>query len=161
MENEEDFGDDTDLQSFEPDTEKLYYVDDKLSIETENGLKTMKISQWLQEDPVTFDRLRKKINLKITNEIFNILVSKLRANHPEYFRDALGLNTRIRMKGYDYPVKANIPYKDRPLEFYKWWCSNPCMVSMTLAEKIRLFDSVRKENKDALLKEHRKLIDKA
>ena len=48
----------------------------------------MRISEWLHEDPKTLDITRRKHNVKINREIFDILVSKLRTNHPEYFRDA-------------------------------------------------------------------------
>lgn len=56
-----------------------------LTLETETGEQTMTISKWLSSDPVTFDKIRRKLDLKIDSEVFEILVSKLRANHAEYF----------------------------------------------------------------------------
>jgi hypothetical protein len=80
-------------------------------------------SQWLSEDPVAFDKVRKEFKLKLDSKIFDILISKLKAYHFEYFRDSLGLNMRIDFKGYDFPVKANILFTDKPVEYYKWWCT--------------------------------------
>jgi ATP-dependent DNA helicase RecQ len=131
-----------------------------LTIENENGKRTLRISQWLHEDPITFDKIRRKYNIRINKEIFSILVSKLRANHPIYFRDALGLNVRIEFKGYDHPIKAIIPYDCNPVEFYKWWCANQNLINMTFSEKIMLFDRVLLEEPDSLKKEHRKMIEK-
>lgn len=131
-----------------------------MTIENENGIRTLRISQWLHEDPVTFDKIRRKYNIKINKEIFNILISKLRANHPSYFRNALGLNVRIEFKGYDQPIKAIIPYDYNPVEFYKWWCENQDLINMTFTEKIILFDRVLLEEPASLKKEHRKIIEK-
>lgn len=118
----------------------------------------MRIKEWINKDPVSFDKTRRGHNLKVTKEIFDVLVSKLRLNHSEYFKDALGLNTRIEFKGYDRPVKAIIPYKDKPVEFYKWWCFNQDFVNMTFEERIKLFDKVYNEKPNELKKEHKNLI---
>lgn len=131
-----------------------------MTIENDDGIRTLRISQWLNEDPITFDKIRRKYNIKINKEIFNILVSKLRANHPLYFRDALGLNVRIEFKGYAQPIKAVIPYNCNPVEFYKWWCENQDLINMTFTEKIILFDRVLLEEPDLLKREHRKMIKK-
>ena len=131
-----------------------------LTIENENGIKTLRISEWLTKDPISFDKKRKEHNLKVSKEIFDILVSKLRANHPEYFKDALGLKIRIEFKGYDSDVQAIVPYLSKPVEFYKWWCLNKDLVNMTFAEKIILFDKVLMEDQNALTKEHMNLIKK-
>jgi hypothetical protein len=131
-----------------------------LTIENEDRKRTLRISQWLNEDPVTFDKIRRKYNIKISKEIFNILVSKLRANHPLYFRDSLGLNVRVEFKGYAQPIKAVIPYNCNPVEFYKWWCENQDLINMTFTEKIILFDRVLLEEPELLKREHRKMIHK-
>jgi ATP-dependent DNA helicase RecQ len=130
-----------------------------LTIENENGIKTMRISEWLHEDPVAFDKIRREHNIKVNHEIFCILVSKLKANHSKYFRDALGLNARIKFKGYDGQVKAIVPYTDNPVEFYKWWCLNQDLINMTFAEKIKLFDKVLMEDQNALKREHKHQIN--
>lgn len=160
MEEKSDFEETSEVYSSRPNAEQRYNMDNLLTIDNENGARTLRVSQWLIDDPVAFDKTRKEHHLKINPEVFNILVSKLRANHPEYFKEALGLNVRIRFKGYDIPVKAIVPYKDHPVEFYKWWCANQDLVNISLAEKIRLFDNVWKQNQNTLKSEHKKMIHK-
>ena len=101
-----------------------------------------------------------EFNFKIDSSVFDILVSRLRADHFEYFKNSLGLSFKINFKGYEYPVKASIPYKDDPVEFYKWWCNNTDQVSMKFQEKIILFDKVFFINPKLLKLEHKKLINK-
>src|SRR5699024_5136524 len=99
------------IHIFHPDPETFYKLDVLLTLETEAGQQTMKISKWLVHDPVAFDKIRRQLNLKVDNEVFKILTSKLNANHYEYFKNSLGLNILIDFKGYDKLVKALIPYK--------------------------------------------------
>ncbi len=148
------------IHIFLPNSESFYNSSNLLTIENELGPKTMKITEWLTHDPVAFDQVRKKYKLKIDSKIFEILVSKLKADHFEYFKDSLGLNMRIDFKGFDFPVKANIPYTDKPVEFYKWWCDNKDQVNMTFREKLVLFDNVYKLKPNLLKAEHRKTINK-
>jgi hypothetical protein len=67
---------------------------------------------------------------------------------------------RIDFKGFDFPVKAHIPYTDKPVEFYKWWCDNKDQVNMTFQEKLILFDKVYNLKPNLLKAEHRKTINK-
>ena len=67
---------------------------------------------------------------------------------------------RIDFKGFDFPVKASIPYTDKPVEFYKWWCDNKEQVTMTFQEKLILFDKVYNLKPNLLKAEHRKTINK-
>lgn len=120
----------------------------------------MRVSDWLREDPVSFDIIRKTKSLKINKEVFDLLISKLRVYYTEYFRNALGLKTKIEFKGYDKHVQASIPYWEKPIEFYKWWSSNPNNVNLTLEEKIKLFDRVFNKNPTILKIEHKRLIKK-
>lgn len=148
------------IHIFHPNSESFYNSSSLLTIENEIGIRTMKISEWLVEDPVSFHRIFQKHKLKIDGKIFEILVSKLKANHFEHFRDSLGLNMRIDFKGYDTQVKACVPYADKPVDFYKWWCNNNDQVTMKFQEKIILFDKVLKQNPKVLKTEHRKFIKK-
>ncbi|UTA66983.1 hypothetical protein [Emticicia sp. 21SJ11W-3] len=120
----------------------------------------MRVSEWLIKDPVLFDRVRKGTPLKVNKEVFNLLISKLRVYHQEYFRHALGLKTRIEFSGYDKPVQAAVPYATQPIEFYKWWSLNQDIVNLTLKEKIELFYKVFKKRPSILKEEHRRLITK-
>jgi ATP-dependent DNA helicase RecQ len=148
------------IHIFLPNSETFYNSSNLLTIENEKGPKTMKISDWLIDDPVALDKVRKEFKLKIAPKIFEILVSKLKADHFEYFKNSLGLNLRIEFKGYNFPVKANILYKDKPVEFYKWWCDNKDQVTMTFKEKLILFDTVYNLKPNLLKTEHRKIINK-
>ncbi len=148
------------IHIFLPNPESFYNSANLLTIENELGPKTMKISEWLTADPVALDKVRKEFKLKIDSKMFEILVSKLKEYHFEYFKNSLGLNIRIEFKGFDFPVKANIPYTDKPVEFYKWWCDNKEQVTMTFKEKLILFDKVYNLKPNFLKAEHRKTINK-
>lgn len=145
---------------FHPNSELFYNSTSLLTIENEQGIRTMEISKWLVEDPVSFHTIFLKHKLKIDRKSFDIMISKLRSNHFEYFRDSLGLNMRIDFKGYDKQVKASVPYTDKPVEFYKWWCDNNDQVKMNFREKLILFDKVFMQKSNILKAEHRKMINK-
>ncbi len=143
-----------------PDSNRTYFLTDLMIIQTETGLKTMSISRWLTEDPVSFDKFRRAKNVRVNTDVFAILISKLRAFHPQYFAEALGLKTRIKFTGYDYPVQALVPYSNKPVEFYKWWYANQDLINMTLKEKILLFQNVFNAKPAVLKKEHKRIINK-
>ena len=148
------------IHIFLPNSESFYNGSNLLTIENEQGPKTMKISEWLTDDPVALDKIRKEFKLRIDSKIFEILVSKLKTYHFEYFKNSLRLNIRIDFKGFDFPVKASIPYTDKPVDFYKWWCDNKEQVTMTFQEKLILFDKVYNLKPNLLKAEHRKTINK-
>lgn len=148
------------IHIFLPNSESYYISSSLLTIENEEETRTMKISEWLVENPVAFDKVRKEHKLKIDSKIFDILVSKLKEYHFEYFKNSLGLNIRIDFKGFDFPVKANVIFTDMPVEFYKWWCVNEDKVTMTFKEKLILFDKVYNLKPNLLKAEHRKKINK-
>lgn len=147
------------IHIFPPNQERKYGEKDLLTIENKNEPRTMTVSKWLMDDPVSFDKVRRNNKLRVYPEVFEVLVSKLRANHPEYFANALGLKTRIDFPGYERPVQASVPYKDKPVKFYEWWCENQQAVNMKLEEKITLFDKVLKEKPRALKKEHKRRLN--
>lgn len=152
-----DKADNENLNYFLPNPNVWYTQSTLLTIETDKGKVTHKISEWLKKNPVLLDQVRTKHNLKFSNEVFRIMVSKVRQN-TSYFTESRGLNVRIEFKGYPGLVQASLPYKDKPVEFYKWWCKNEDKVYMTIAEKIQLFIRVKALKPDALLKVHEKLI---
>lgn len=152
--------DDCSINIFHPSPEKWYSEKDLITLNTNSGLRTMKVSKWLTEDPVSFDITRRRQSLKVSKEVFELLISKLKANHPQYFRNALGLKARIEFKGYDTPVQAIVPFSAQPVEFYKWWIENADHVRLSLKEKIQLFDKVFMESPTTLKPEHKKIIKK-
>ena len=154
-----DIDDDEGLNYFLPNPDVWYDQDSMLTIVTQKGKVTRKISEWLAKDPILLDEIRNKNNLKFRSDVFNILVSKVRQNK-SYFTETRGLKVRIEFKGYPGLVQASIPYKDKPLEFYKWWCKNEDKVHLSTAEQIQLFLRVKALKPDALLKKHEKMISK-
>ncbi len=142
-----------------PSSEIFYNLDSMLTIEDDNISKTMKVSKWLSTDVIKLDKTRIKHNLRFDNEVFDILVSKLK-KFPEYLKDTLGLNYKIEFKNYKGFIKASIPYKDNPIEFYKWWIENSNGIKMTFKEKIVLYDRIYFLDKTILKAEHKQKIGK-
>lgn len=151
---------DSNIHIFQPIPDRFYNFNDMLTIENDGLIRTMKVTEWLSEDPVTFDKIRRTKNMKIHKDVFYILVSKIKAHFPDYAKNVLGLKKRISFKGYDTQVPALIPYSNQPIEFYKWWCANEIEVTLSLVEKIKLFEIVFMNKPSLLSCEHRRLIDK-
>lgn len=120
----------------------------------------MKVSRWLTEDVVLFHQTYKKLDLKIDKEVFKLMVSKLKANHFDYFKKSLGLNMRIEFKGYDGLVKALVPYQNDPIKFYKWWIKNSDQVHLSFKNKIELLNKINLNKPEVLTSEHKRLINK-
>jgi ATP-dependent DNA helicase RecQ len=146
---------------FYPDSETYYFLENPLTITDEGGIRTKKVYEWLSDDPLAFDIVRKATPFRVNKDVFDILISRLNAHHPEYVKKVLGLKIKIEFKGFTKHVHAKVPYDTRPIEFYKWWCSNLENVIMTLEEKIRLFNRVYLLKPTVLKYEHKKLINKA
>lgn len=154
-ENEfEEIHDDENPNIFFANPEVFYNEDSLLTIDTPDGLRTCTISKWLSINPILLNEVRVKNNLKVSSKVFEVLISKIKQNK-EYFRDSRGLKMKIEFKGYTGLVQAIVPYKDKPVEFYKWWCKNDDKISMTEEEKIKLFIRVQELAPDVLLKKHR------
>lgn len=152
---------DSGIHIFTANGDVFYKMQNLLTIKQEGEEpKTMKVSEWLNFDPVAFDIERRKHELSVDKKVFEILVNRLKLHHFDYFKKSLGLDLRINFKGYDKPVKAIVPYKDNPVEFYKWWCDNKDSISISFREKIELFDRVELIRPNTLKKNHRKMIKK-
>ena len=120
----------------------------------------MRVSEWLKNDPVILHKTLKKYNIKIPKSDFILLISKLRNNHFEYYRDFMRLKLKIKFGGYENDVEAIVPYKDKPIDFYKWWCKDKTRVKMSTPEKVQLFDKVHNINSSILTSEDKKFIGK-
>ena len=122
----------------------------------------MKTSEWITRDPVSFDKARRKFKLDVAKDLYAALLSKLRFQHPVYYRDMMGLKMQIEFKGYDGLVQASIPYSNDPVAFYKWWkkAENADKVTLSKAEQVRLFIKVDEMEPKALLKKHKEMIRK-
>lgn len=146
------------LGNFPPRENEQYFKENLLTIED----RTMSVEKWVNTDPVSFDIVRRKYKFKLTKEVYTILMSKLRANHREYYKDAIGLNMPIEFKGYDGKVPASIPYSNDPVGFYKWWkkAENADKVTLSKGEIIRLIVKVHQMEPKVLLAKHLKMITK-
>ena len=135
-------------------------MDNLLTIKVDGKEETMRVSDWLNHNPVAFDMEKRKHQFTIDKSVFDILSNRLKLHHYDYFKKSLGLKLRIDFKGYDKPTKALVPYNNSPVEFYKWWCDNKDKVYLTFREKIELFDKVEMVKPNTLITKHKNLINK-
>lgn len=144
------------------DSGKVYYSMDELSLETEDGLKTMKMGVWINFDPVRIHRMivREK-SLQVDDiEVLNPLVSKLRRADPEYFKRYMGLKLVIDYPGYSTGIVASIPFETDPVGFYKWWRKgkHEDKVYLSLGNQVRLFQKVSMMDHKLILKKDLEII---
>ena len=105
------------------DSEKVYYSMDFLTLDTDEGEKTLRVGSWLNFDPVRIHQMivKEKVLQVDQFEVMNPLMSKLRRADPEYYKRIMGLNVTIDFPGYPGGILAKIPFEDEPITFYKWW----------------------------------------
>ena len=108
---------------FPLDPEKVYYSMDELTLDTEEGQKTLRVGAWLNYDPVRIHKMivREKTLHVDQIEVLNPLVSKLRRADPVYYKQYMGLNVMIDFPGFSSDIIAKIPFENDPIGFYKWW----------------------------------------
>ena len=147
---------------FPLDPEKVYYSMDELTLETEEGAKTMRMGAWLNYDPVRIHKLivREKCLQVDSLEVLNPLVSKLRRADPDYYKKFMGLQLIIDYPGYSSGILAKIPYENDPVGFYKWWRKgkHEDKVHLSLANQIRLFQKVKLMDPKMILKKDLELL---
>lgn len=149
-------------QTFPLDSEKVYYSMDELTLDCEDGPRTLKLGVWINFDPVRIHRMiiREK-TLKVDEvEVLNPLVSKLRRADPEYFKRFMGLKLVIDYPGYDTGIVARIPYENDPVGFYKWWRKgkHEDKVYLSTAYQIMLFQKVAMMDPKTILKKDLELV---
>jgi ATP-dependent DNA helicase RecQ len=149
------------MHTFHPDQNTIYKSQNLLTIKDKKDLRTMRISEWLVKDPVALDTIIEKHNLKVDSNVNEILVSKLEVNHFQYYKITRRLNIRITFKGYNRPVQAIVPYKDNPVEFYKWWYEDQNRITMNFQEKLVLFDKVNVKCPNTLKQTHKQLLNQS
>ena len=145
---------------YQPNANTFYHSTRLLTIEDENLKKTMKVSDWIKKDPIVFHSTMIEYKISITQEDYDYLFSNLKKCHLDYYKKILGLNIRIDFKGYDTQIKAVLPYKDKPEEFYKWWCDNKDKVTLSFKDKLVLFDKLFMKDPKILHIEHQKMLNK-
>ena len=131
---------------FPLDPEKVYYSMDELTLDTEEGQKTLRVGAWLNYDPVRIHEMivREKTLHVDQIEVLNPLVSKLRRADPVYFKQYMGLNVMIDFPGFSSDIIAKIPFENDPIGFYKWWRKGKHeeKVYLSKVNQFRLFQKV-------------------
>lgn len=102
------------------DSEKVYFSMDELTLDTDEGPKTLKVGAWLNYDPVRIHKLivREKTLQVDQFEVYAPLMSKLRRADQKYWRQYMGLNVTVDFPGYTTEILAKIPFENDPIGFY-------------------------------------------
>ena len=149
-------------QTYPLDSEKVYLSTDELTLETDEGEKTLRVGAWLNYDPVRIHKMiiKEKVLQVDTLEVLNPLISKLRSADPEYYKRFMGLNLIIDYPGYSNGIKASIPFENDPVGFYKWWRKgkHENKVHLSLGNQIRLFQKVALMDRKVILKKDLEIL---
>lgn len=144
------------------DTEKIYLSTDELTLDTEEGPRTLKLGVWINVDPVRIHRMivRDKVLHVDEFEVLNPLVSKLRRADPQYYKKFMGLRLVIDFPGYGTGIVAKILFENDPVGFYKWWRKgkHEDKVYLSLANQVRLFQKVYMMDPKMILKKDLELL---
>ena len=149
-------------QLFPLDPEKTYFSADELTLDTDEGPKTLKMGYWILEDPVRIHKMivKEKV-LKVDDmEIFRPLESRLRKADPDYYKRYVGLKLVIDYPGYSTGIVASIPFENDPVGFYKWWRKggHENKVYLSLGRQIQLFQKVSMMDPKIILKKDLELL---
>ena len=147
---------------FPLDPEKVYFSMDQLTLDTEEGPKTLKLGVWINYDPVRIHKMiiREKVLQVDEFEVLNPLVSKLRRADPDYFKRFMGLKLVIDYPGYETGIVARIPFENDPVGFYKWWRKgkHESKVFLSTGYQILLFQKVASMEPKTILKKDLELL---
>ena len=134
------------METYPLEPGKIYYSSDYLTLDYDEGSKTLKIGEWLNVDPVRIHKMvvKEKVLLVDQMEVFAPLVSKLRRADYEYYKRITGLKMMIDFPGYSSDIPAKIPYDTDPIAFYKWWRKgkHEHVVYLSPAYQFKLFQKV-------------------
>ena len=149
-------------ENFPLDPEKVYDSMDELTLDTEQGLQTLKMGVWINVDPVRIHKMIIKEKVLHVNqlEVLAPLESKLRRADPEYYKRFMGLQLVIDYPGYSTGIKAKIPFENDPVGFYRWWrkCKHEDKVHLSLGNQIILFQKVSMMDPKVILKRDLELL---
>ena len=144
------------------DPEKVYFSMDELTLDTEDGPRTLKMGAWINFDPVRIHKMivREKVLRVDEFEVLNPLVSKLRRADPQYYKKFMGLRLVIDFPGYGTGIVAKIPFENDPVGFYKWWRKgkHEDKVYLSPANQVRLFQKVYMMDPKMILKKDLELL---
>lgn len=147
---------------FPLDPEKVYFSMDNLTLDTEEGPRTLRVGAWLNVAPVRIHQMiiKEKI-LKVDEfEVLNPLESKLRRADPDYYKRFMGLKLIIDYPGYSTGILAKIPFENDPVGFYKWWRKgkHEDKVHLSMGNRIKLFQKVAMMDPKMILKKDLELV---
>lgn len=144
------------------DPEKIYLSSDELTLDTEEGPRTLKIGAWLNTDPVRIHKMivREKTLQVDSIEVLAPLISKLRHSDPDYFKKFMGLQLVIDYPGYSAGIKAKIPFENDPVGFYRWWRKGKHEEKVYLSRgyQVLLFQKVALMDPKVMLKKDLELV---
>lgn len=144
------------------DPDKIYFSMDELTLDDEEGPRTLKLGAWLNYDPVRIHKLivREKVLQVDEFEVLNPLVSKLRRADPDYYKKFMGLRLVIDYPGYSSGILARIPFENDPIGFYKWWRKgkHEDKVYLSLGNQFKLFQKVSLMDPKMILKKDLELL---
>ena len=134
------------METYPLEPGKIYYSSDYLTLDYDEGSKTLKIGEWLNVDPVRIHKMvvKEKVRMVDQMEVLAPLVSKLRRADYEYYKRITGLKMMIDFPGYSSDIPAKIPYDTDPIAFYKWWRKgkHEHVVYLSPAYQFKLFQKV-------------------
>ncbi|MBQ1648487.1 MAG: hypothetical protein II047_08575 [Bacteroidales bacterium] len=140
----------------------MYYSMDELTLDTEEGQRTMKVGAWLNFDPVLIHKIivRQKTLHVDQIEVYNPLMSKLRRADPQYYKQYMGLNVTIDFPGFSSDILAKIPFENDPIGFYKWWRKgkHEDKVYLSFPRQVQLFQKVALMDPKMILKKDLELL---
>jgi len=150
------------MESYPLDSTRTYFSTDLLTLEGEDGEKTLMLGEWINVDPVRIHRMavREKTILLDNFELFLPLMSKLRRADPLYYKKIMGLQLIIDFPGYPTGIEAKIPFDTDPVGFYKWWRKgkHEDKIHLSLGNQIKLFQKVNKTEPKILLKKDLEIL---
>lgn len=150
------------MESSVIDPDKIYHSEDLLTLQTDEGEKTMSIGAWINTDPARIHRMatrEKAIQLDYI-EVFLPLMSKLRRYDLAYYKKVMGLKIKIDFPGFPPDTEAKIPFDTDPVAFYKWWRKNKHedVVYLSKGNQFILFQKVMKIDEKIMLKKDKDFV---
>lgn len=143
--------------SFPPVKGRKYSSKDLLTLTGAAGPDTKTVSHWIQDDPVTLAFARDKHNLFLDPESFKVLESIVTRDE-NYMRKKKGFEHKVSLVPDGALKPAKTHFHEDPVKFYKWLCANPTELSLTLKDKVLIYQEVYNRDKRALRGEHQKLL---
>lgn len=144
--------------TFPPSEGKKLFLNTLLTI----GHETQTVSRWIAADPVALHQAFRIHHMQLMNDVFRILIPRLRDEHKSYWRDIKGLNIDIKIPVKGSEISVRSAYDTEPIAFYKWWVKkeNANKVAMTNDELRLLLIKVQTINPKALHKKHQEQLSR-